>query len=53
MNAEQQRPPRPARGTVLTLPPRGPQPKPGGRPAPPPKPDHAEPSDEPGYGHGV
>jgi hypothetical protein len=56
MNAEQQQPPRPARGTVLTMPPREtpqPTPSPSSRPPAPPGQAPAEPPDEPGYGHGV
>lgn len=53
MNADQQQPPPQTRGTVLTMPPRGPRPVPAGRPPAPTGLDHPEPGDEPGYGHGV
>jgi hypothetical protein len=53
MNAEQEPEPRQSRGTVLVMPPRGPQPAQTARPAAPPGQDHAEPAEEPGYGHGV
>ena len=53
MNGDQQSQPRPSRATVLTMPPRGPQPSPTGRQVVPPGSDHVEPAEEPGYGHGV
>jgi hypothetical protein len=53
MHTEPQQPARPTRGTVLTMPPRGPQPPPATRQTAPPGHDSAEPADEPGYGHGV
>ena len=53
MNAEHQPEPRQSRGTVLTMPRRGPQPSPDGRQPVPPGSDHVEPAEEPGYGHGV
>jgi hypothetical protein len=53
MDAEQQQPPRQTRGTVLVMPPRGPQQPAPGRQAPPPGQEPAEPAEEPGYGHGV
>lgn len=52
MNGEQRPEPRQTRGTVLVMPPRGPQPSTGARQSAPPGQD-AEPGDEPGYGHGV
>ena len=44
--------PRQTRATVLTMPPRGPQPAERRDPASPPGEDHS-PGEEPGYGHGV
>jgi hypothetical protein len=51
MNAATTEQPRPTRATVVTLPPRNATPAPAERPAVPPR--HAEPEEEPGYGHGV
>jgi hypothetical protein len=53
MNAEQGPEPRQSRATVLVMPPRSPQPSQSAGSTAPPGQDHAEPADEPGYGHGV
>lgn len=53
MNAEREPEQRPSRGTVVMMPPRGPQPPADSRQTASAGQDHAEPADEPGYGHGV
>jgi hypothetical protein len=53
MSAATSEEPRQTRGTVVSMPARRPEASvPSRNPAPPGK-DHAEPPEEPGYGHGV
>ena len=51
MDAATSQQPSQTRATVVTMPPRTAAPPPSDRPAAPPR--HAEPEEEPGYGHGV